>query len=48
VKAGIVIMSAFLVFSYFGAQIAGFLPQNILKTSFGIGLILMGVKIAFF
>lgn len=47
-KASIIIMSAFLLFSYFGAQIAGFLPQNILKTSFGVGLILMGVKIVFF
>ncbi len=47
-KAGLIIMTAFLISSFLGAKLAGKLPQNILKIIFGIGLILIGLKIVFF
>ncbi len=48
VKAAVVIMACFLIFSFIGAHLATALPKEVLKYALGVGLILMGVKIAFF
>lgn len=47
-KAAIIIIICFLIFSFIGSQIASTLPQEILKKILGIGLILMGLKMVFF
>ncbi len=48
VKAALVIMAGFLIFSFIGSHLAAALPKEVLKYALGVGLILMGVKIAFF
>lgn len=48
VKAAIIIMAGFLIFSFMGSQLASILPEGVLKSVLGIGLILMGIKMAFF
>lgn len=45
VKAAIIIMIGFLIFSLIGSQLAGFMPKESLKVILGIGLILMGFKL---
>ena len=47
-KAAIVIMVSFLIFSFIGAQCASLLPKEVLKSILGIMLILMGLRIVFF
>ena len=47
-KAALIIMISFLVFSFIGSQLAATLPKESLKPMLGIGLILMGLKIVFF
>jgi len=47
-KAAVIIMISFLIFSFMGSQLASTLPREALKTMLGIGLILMGFKIVFF
>jgi len=47
IKAGIVVMVVFLLFSFIGAQMAARLPNSLLKTLLGIVLLLMGVKLMF-
>ncbi|MFO7891049.1 MAG: TSUP family transporter [bacterium] len=47
-KAAIVIMVSFLIFSFIGSQFATILPNEVLKFMLGIMLILMGIKILFF
>lgn len=48
VKAGLVVMACFLVFSLIGAQFASYLPNEILRTLVGVMLLLMGIKLIFF
>jgi len=48
IKAGLIIMVMFLIFSFIGAQMAFHLPNKLLKTMLGTVLILMGVKMIFF
>ena len=48
VKAAVIIMISFLIFSFLGSQLAAALPRETLKTILGTGLILMGLKIIFF
>jgi len=48
VKAGVIIMIGFLIFSFMGSQLATILPKEALKMTLGIGLILMGFKMVFF
>ena len=48
VKAGLVVMVCFLVFSLIGAQFATQLPNEVLRTLVGIILLLMGIKLIFF
>jgi len=47
-KAAIVIIISFLVFSFIGSYFASILPKEILKTMLGIILIFMGLKLIFF
>jgi len=47
-KAAVIIAICFLIFSFIGSQLAAILPKEILKRMLGIGLILLGLKIAFF
>ena len=47
IKAGIVVMVFFLLFSFIGAQMATRLPSTLLKTLLGIVLLLMGLKLIF-
>ena len=47
-KAAVIIMISFLIFSYMGSQLAATLSREVLKTILGIGLILMDLKIMFF
>lgn len=47
-KAAVVIMISFLIFSFIGSQLAAILPKEILKSMMGIMFILMGIKILFF
>lgn len=44
VKAGLVVMAAFLVFSYIGAHLAVHLPVHALKIMLGVMLLLMGAR----
>jgi len=46
-KAGLIIMASFLLFSFIGAHTAVYLSNGILKLSLGITLILMGIKLIF-
>jgi len=48
VKAAVIIMIGFLIFSFMGSQLAAILPKEALKMILGIGLILMGFKMVFF
>lgn len=47
-KAGLLIMLFFLLFSFLGSELAAFLPRTVLKTLLGIMLIFMGTKLVFF
>ncbi len=47
VKAGLLVMAAFLLFSFIGSQFAIMLPKEILKTGMGVIFIFMGVKMLF-
>ena len=47
VKAGIIIMISFFIFSLIGSYFGTRLPNNILKPLLGIMLILMGIKLLF-
>jgi len=47
IKAGLIVMASFLIFSYIGAHIAIYLPNNILKVLLGIALLFMGVKLIY-
>jgi len=46
-KAGLIIMLSFLIFSFIGARIAVHIPNGQLKIILGIILILMGSKLIF-
>ena len=48
IKAGLIIMIFFLIFSFIGSYLAVLLPRDILKIGLGIMLIFMGAKILFF
>ena len=48
VKAAVIIMICFLIFSFIGSQFASILPKEVLKPMLGTMLILMGLKIIFF
>jgi len=48
VKAAIIIIIGFLIFSFIGSQLGTILPKEPLKVVLGIGLILMGLKMVFF
>jgi uncharacterized membrane protein YfcA len=48
VKAAVIVMIGFLIFSFIGSQLAGMLPKESLKVALGVGLILMGFKLVFF
>lgn len=48
IKAGLIIMIFFLIFSFIGSYLAVFLPKDTLKIGLGIMLIFMGTKILFF
>ena len=48
VKAAVIIIISFLIFSFMGSQLAATLPRETLKTMLGTGLVLMGLKIVFF
>jgi len=47
-KAGLIIMAVFLVFSLLGSELAAFLPRTILKFLLGIMLLFMGFKLLLF
>ncbi|HFE65256.1 MAG TPA: sulfite exporter TauE/SafE family protein [Caldithrix sp.] len=47
-KAGILIMVFFLLFSYIGSSWGTMLPRETLKTLLGIMLFFMGLKLVFF
>jgi len=47
VKAGLIVMASFLLFSFIGAHIAVHLPGSMLKIFLGIMLMLMGAKLIF-
>jgi len=47
VKAGLIVMASFLLFSFIGAHIAVHLPGSMLKIFLGIMLLLMGAKLIF-
>ncbi len=46
-KAGLLIMLFFLLFSFLGSELAALFPRTVLKTLLGIMLILMGIKLVF-
>ena len=48
IKAGLVVMATFLLFSFIGAHIAVQLPNTLLKTILGMILSFMGIKLIFF
>jgi len=48
IKAGLIVMVCFLIFSLIGAQFAIYLPKDILRTLVGVMLLLMGLKLIFF
>lgn len=45
IKAGLIVMASFLVFSLIGAHLAVHLPGSVLKILLGIMLLLMGTKL---
>lgn len=45
VKAGLLIMAAFLVFSWIGSQFASALPRETLRMVLGVVFVLMGVRL---
>jgi hypothetical protein len=45
IKAGLIVMACFLVFSLIGAHLAVGLPERLLRTMLGIILLLMGMKL---
>jgi uncharacterized membrane protein YfcA len=47
IKAGLLVMISFLIFSLIGAQIAVHLPNNVLKIILGVILLLMGIKLIY-
>jgi uncharacterized membrane protein YfcA len=47
IKAGLIVMASFLVFSFIGAHIAVHLPNSILKILLGIVLVFMGMQLIF-
>ncbi|MFO7937824.1 MAG: TSUP family transporter [Kiritimatiellia bacterium] len=47
VKAGLIVIAGFLLFSFIGAHIAVHLPNNILKVLLGMVLLLMGIRLIF-
>ena len=47
VKAGLLIMVSFLVFSVLGSHLAAVLPREILKNILGVVFVFMGAKILF-
>ncbi len=47
VKAGLLIMISFLVFSFLGSHLAAVLPREILKNILGVVFVFMGAKILF-
>ena len=47
IKAGLIVMASFLLFSFIGAHIAVDLPNNTLKVLLGIVLLFMGIKLIF-
>jgi len=47
IKAGFVVMASFLLFSFIGAHLAFYLPNNLLKTLLGVVLLFMGIKLIF-
>ena len=47
IRAGLIVMASFLLFSFIGAHIAVDLPDNILKVLLGMVLLLMGIKLIF-
>jgi uncharacterized membrane protein YfcA len=48
VRAGLIVMVSFLVFSFIGSYLGVALPKEILKTGLGVILVIMGIKILFF
>lgn len=48
IKAGLVVMVCFMIFSLIGAQFAAQLPSGVLKILLGMMLIFMGAKLVFF
>ncbi len=48
IKAGLVVMLCFMVFSLIGAHFATQLPSELLRTLVGVMLLLMGTKLIFF
>jgi len=48
VKAAVIIIISFLIFSFMGSQLAAALPRETLKIILGTGLVVMGLKIIFF
>ncbi|MEA2012770.1 MAG: TSUP family transporter [Verrucomicrobiota bacterium] len=47
IKAGLIVMGSFLLFSFIGAYISVHLPNNVLKVLLGIVLLFMGIKLIF-
>jgi uncharacterized membrane protein YfcA len=47
VKAGLLIMLTFLVFSYLGSQFAEVVPRETLKNILGVVFVMMGAKLLF-
>ena len=45
VRAGLLIMASFLVFSFIGSQFAAVLPKEVLKNILGVVFVIMGVRI---
>jgi uncharacterized membrane protein YfcA len=45
VKAALLIMVSFLVFSYLGSQFANQLPREVLRNALGVVFVLMGARI---
>ena len=47
IKAGLIVMASFLLFSYLGAHIGVHLPSHILKMLLGVMLVFMGFRLMF-
>ncbi len=48
IRAGLIVMVCFIIFSFIGAHFATQLPNDLLRTLVGVMLLLMGVKLIFF